>query len=76
MTSTERAIQFVVFIEERLATGEGGAGTIHISWDDATRDYIISQQRFDQFRTNEILGCSKYLESAIELAITGKVYDE
>jgi hypothetical protein len=64
--------EFLDWIESRLVTGEGGAGNIRIGWDDATRDYLITQTLYVGFET---LGCSKSLERAIELAISGKVYD-
>jgi hypothetical protein len=68
--------QFLNFIETRMATHEGGAGAISISWDDATRDWIISQQQLGKSGRNETLGCSRNLKRAIELAVTGKIYDE
>jgi len=66
---------FIKFIEKRLAVGEGGDGDIRIGWDDATRDYIITQKNLNT-NNHEILGCSRSLRRAIELAITGKKYDE
>jgi hypothetical protein len=69
--------QFLDFLETRMATHEGGAGAISISWDDATRDWIISQRNLSKkFNNQETLGCSRYLKRAIELAVTGKIYDE
>lgn len=68
--------EFLSFLEERLAAHEGGAGSLHISYDDATFSYIISQTKMDKFRTNETLGCSRFLSRAIELAISGKKYED
>jgi hypothetical protein len=67
--------QFLNFLESRMAIHEGGAGTISISWDDATRDWIISQKNLFK-NGSETLGCSRYLKRAIELAISGKIYEE
>lgn len=68
-----KAEAFIKFIEARLAAHEGGAGSIVISWDDATFDYIISQKNFQG--SSETLGCSRSLNRAVELAISGKKYD-
>lgn len=65
------------FLEERLCIHEGGNPPIIISWDDATRDYIISQKNgYGPTASQQTLGCSKSLFRAFELAISGKVYDE
>lgn len=66
--------QLIHWIQERLAVQEGGEGTIHISWDDATRDYIISQTRISSGKS-ETLGCSRSIRGAIFNALTGKVYE-
>ena len=65
---------FIDFIEERLAVHEGGAGSISVGWDDATRDYLVCQHNLTSKR-DEILGCSHSLGRAIELAISGKKFD-
>lgn len=67
--------QFLDFLHTRLAVHEGGAGAISISWDDATRDYLICQQKLFK-GGSETLGCSRSLKQAIELAVSGKVYNE
>lgn len=74
--------EFLAWIEERLATGEGGAPSVEIGWDDATRDYLIVQKFPRKYvdgkfvsQGKEILGCSRSLGRAVELAISGKVYD-
>jgi hypothetical protein len=66
--------EFLDWVEGRLATHEGGAGNISIGWDDATRDYIISQRKIFSY-DYKVLGCSRSLGRAIELAISGKVFD-
>jgi hypothetical protein len=63
------------WIKERLAAHEGGAGSIAIGWDDATRGYVISQCAM-YTHIDEILGWSSRLERAITLAITGQKYDD
>lgn len=64
------------FLEERLSIHDGGNPPITISWDDATRDYIISQKNgYGQAASKQTLGCSKSLFRAFKLAISGKVYD-
>lgn len=67
--------KLIEFFEERLAAHEGGAGSIHISYDDATFHYVITQTKMDHFRTNEILSSSGSLRRALELAISGKRFD-
>lgn len=70
------AIDIIQFLKKRLAAYEGGAPSVHISYDDATYNYVISQKtRFDNKADNEILGCSRSLTKAFELAITEKVYE-
>lgn len=66
--------EFLAWIEERLATHEGGAGDIIIGWDDATRDYYVIQKSIMK-QDRKTLGCSRSLGRAIELAMSGKVYD-
>lgn len=65
------------FLEEHLSIHDGGNPPIIISWDDATRDYSISQKNgYGPAASMKTLGCSKSLFRAFELAISGKVYDE
>ncbi len=66
--SDDRFTDFINFLEERLAAHEGGAGSVYISWDDATRDYIISQKRING-GGSDMLGCSRSLRKAIQLAV-------
>lgn len=64
------------FLQDRLAAHEGGAPSISIGYDDATFNYIISQKKgFRKEAPNKILGCSRSLTRAFELAISGQVYD-
>lgn len=66
--------KIINFLHERLAAHEGGAGSITIGYDDATFDYIISQKNLST-KQNETLGCSRSLNRAFELAISGEKYD-
>ncbi len=70
------------FLEERLAAHEGGAGSVSIGYDDATFDYVITQRKLfsakperDVAGSGEVLGCSRSLERAFALAISGEKYD-
>lgn len=70
----ERMKEFIAWLEERLATGEGGNPPVYIGWDDATRNYVISQHDFSK-GSSKMLSCSKSLGKAVELAVSGKVFD-
>jgi hypothetical protein len=60
--------RIINFLTERLTAYEGGAESIHIGYDDATFNYVITQG-------SKILGCSRSLSRAFTLAISGQVYD-
>ncbi len=67
-------MDFLDFVQERLAAHEGGAGDVRIGYDDATFDYVIIQRK-SSTGSDEILGCSRSLRRAIELAVSGKKFD-
>lgn len=61
--------QILDFLLDKLAAHEGGGQAIIISYDDATFNYLICQH-------TKILGCSKDLARAFQLAISGKRFDD
>jgi hypothetical protein len=79
MTNEEQTRErgFIEFLHNRLAAHEGGAGSIHIGYDDATREYVISQKSLYGTRQDVVLGCASSLVRAIDLAVAGKeAFDE
>ncbi len=69
-----KPVDLIAFIEERLAAHEGGAADVRFGYDDATFDYVITQKN-SRTQNYDILGCSRDLKRAIELAISGKRFD-